>query len=323
LEYEQVEALQRNISMGDLWLRGMAEEAANAGYTVQYCMPLPSEVLAAASLPAVTNVRASGDYFHGGDQWAIGSTAMMYWPLNILPFKDGFYSSSNKQVGGQTVGPETNPDRETLMATLSCAMVGPMDGIYLLNASRVMTTCRKDGVVLKPDRPATTTDECFRKGDPTCYIYHTWSDVESLGRVHYYYNDDGSKPLLPEEVYLTASDEYAVYNWYTKDMVKLQARTPLRPGYEGHNYAIVTPIRDGWIFVGEVGVYVTASTLRFKSVTTSAGRLVVSVHGVAGEKLNICAARTESLKVSCQQTNFDIEGTKTVVFSADETEIVV
>ena len=50
------------------------------------------------------------------------------------------------------------------MATLSCAMVGPMDGIELLNATRVMTTCRGDGVVLKPDKPVTTVDSCFREG---------------------------------------------------------------------------------------------------------------------------------------------------------------
>ena len=117
-------------------------------------------------------------------QWAVGATALFYWAIGILPFKDGFYSSTNPQVGGQTVGPEKNPgkelsscayankyfiksslfhvDREALMGTLSCAMVGPMDGIELLNATRVMTTCRGDGVVLKPDKPVSTVDSCFR-----------------------------------------------------------------------------------------------------------------------------------------------------------------
>merc|ERR1719272_1328163 len=136
----------------------MAKGAGSSGRTVQFCMPLPSEVLSAASYPEVTNARATGDYFHASNQWAVGNTALFYWALNILPFKDGFYSSTNKQVGGQTVGPETNPDREALMATLSCAMVGPMDGIYLLNKTRIMATCRKDGIVLKPDRPITATD---------------------------------------------------------------------------------------------------------------------------------------------------------------------
>jgi hypothetical protein len=41
-----------------------------------------------------------------------------------------------------------------------------MDGINLLNASRVMTTCRKDGRVLKPDRPVSTMDTCFLSEKP-------------------------------------------------------------------------------------------------------------------------------------------------------------
>ena len=125
-------------------------------------MPLPSEVLSAAAYPAVTNARATGDYFHANDQWAVGSTSLFYWAIGILPFKDGFYSSNNKQVGGQTVGPERDPDREALMATLSCAMVGPMDGIHLLNKTRTMLSARADGYILKPDKPVSTVDACFK-----------------------------------------------------------------------------------------------------------------------------------------------------------------
>ena len=36
--------------------------------------------------------------------------------------QDGFYSSTNKQIGGQSVGPEMNPDREAIMA-----VSGPLD----------------------------------------------------------------------------------------------------------------------------------------------------------------------------------------------------
>merc|ERR1712241_1538774 len=132
----------------------MAEGAASTKRTVQYCMPYTNMILSATALPAVTNARASEDYACGSNkckQWAIGAVSMFYWAIGILPFKDGFYSSTNKQTGGASEGPELNADREALMATLSCAMVGPMDGIELLNASRVMATCRGDGVVLKPD----------------------------------------------------------------------------------------------------------------------------------------------------------------------------
>ena len=101
----------------------MAEGAGGSNRTVQYCMPYANQVLSAAPLAAVSNARATGDYFHSEHQWAVGGTAMFYWALGILPFKDGFYSSSLPQTGGQTVGPEKDPDREALMATLSTAMV--------------------------------------------------------------------------------------------------------------------------------------------------------------------------------------------------------
>ena len=54
--------------MADLWLEGMAEGAAASKRTVQYCMPYPNQILSAAAYPAVTNARATGDYFHGDNQ---------------------------------------------------------------------------------------------------------------------------------------------------------------------------------------------------------------------------------------------------------------
>ena len=62
-EYDGVDALQSNITMGDLWLKGMAAGAQASGRTVQYCMPYPNQVLSAAAYSAVTNARATGDYF--------------------------------------------------------------------------------------------------------------------------------------------------------------------------------------------------------------------------------------------------------------------
>ena len=50
--------------------------------------------------------------------------------------------------------------------------------------TRVMQSCRGDGVVLKPSRPVTRIDACFRnvdgrlqKFDPTCHQYSTYSDL--------------------------------------------------------------------------------------------------------------------------------------------------
>jgi hypothetical protein len=280
-------------------------------------MPTPYEVLSASRLPAVTNARATGDYFHSSNQWAVGQTALFYWALNILPFKDGFYSSTNKQVGGQTEGPETDPDREAIMATLSAAMVGPMDGIYLLNKSRVMTTCRADGQVLKPDRPLTPPDACFSRGEPTCKVYRTHSDVKGLGRVRYYFNNDGSAPLLADEADLASEagkGTQLIYNWYSGETQLLEDTNAMSPGYENHIYATVAPVMNGWALLGEVDKYVTAATLRFTNVDVQSKSLTVTLKGIKGETVKVCAAQTPSFKAECHEAKFDADSEQQLTF---------
>jgi len=210
------------------------------------------------------------------------------------------------------------------MATLSAAMVGPMDGINLLNKTRVMTTCRADGEVLKPDRPLTAVDACFREANPTCQVYHTYSDVEGLGRVGYYFNNNGKAHMTAEEVYVPAKavQQFAVYNWYSGELTQLQETNELSPGYEGHIYATVTPIVNGWVFVGEPDKYVTSSTLRFPNVESKVGALRVVVRGVAGETVNVCAAAAPSLQLQCQAATFTEDSTQSLTWGAEETLVV-
>jgi len=334
-EYEEVSALQSNISMGDLWLRGMAVGARDAGLTVQYCMPLPYDILAAAHNPAVTNARATNDYFHadGHLNWAVGATSLYYWPLGVLPFKDGFYSSSLPQVGGQTVGPEKIPDREALMATLSAAMVGPMDGIGLLNKSRIMTTCRQDGVVLKPERPVVLSDACFPAStrpydDPSnCYVYDTISIIPGMSRfAHYHFNADPSGAPL-ERSMLNGIDDgtYVVYNWYDGSLSLLGKRgekQTLNKSYEGHAYAIVSPTMGGdghnqWALIGETNKFVSLSSRRFLNIESVGNwsSLRVYVEGVFDETIEVCAAfcrggcnASASLEKVCTEATFSTEG---------------
>ena len=314
-EYDEVDALQTNISLADLWLKGMAEGVTSSNRTQQYCMPYPNDVLSASAYPAVTNARASDDYV-SPTQWQIGGTSLFYWAIGILPFKDGFYSSNHKQVGGQTVGPETSPDRQALIATLSCAMVGPMDGIYLMNASRVMTTCRKDGYVLKPDKPLSTSEYCFLHADPTCTIYGTYSEIPGYGRVAYHYNDKGGEALAPQMAPLDpTADQFVVYNWYTGALQAYdKGNVVIEAGYEGHAYALVSPVKYGWAFLGEVDKFVPASRFRFKSVTPTKSHLTVDVEGVRGETLKICAAH--SLKLVCSHLSFSSTGSETLLLRA-------
>eukprot|EP01050_Picozoa_sp_SAG11_P002462 SAG11_NODE_125_length_15744_cov_50.316075_5_plen_79_part_00 len=71
----------------DLRAAPASQGAASSNRTVQYCMPYAHQVLSASAYPAVTNARATGDYFHGSHQWAVGGTSLFYWAIGILPFK--------------------------------------------------------------------------------------------------------------------------------------------------------------------------------------------------------------------------------------------
>eukprot|EP00930_Biecheleria_cincta_P043057 TRINITY_DN29601_c0_g1_i1.p1 TRINITY_DN29601_c0_g1~~TRINITY_DN29601_c0_g1_i1.p1 ORF type:complete len:738 (-),score=113.50 TRINITY_DN29601_c0_g1_i1:156-2369(-) len=330
-EYDQVEALQRNISMADDWLRGMALGAASSGRTVQYCMPYPYDLLSAAAYPAVTNARATGDYIDRETQWAIGATSMFYWAIGILPFKDGFYSSNLPQVGGQVVGPETQPDRAALMAALSGAMVGPMDGINLLNASRVMSSCRSDGVLLKPDKPVAPFESCFAAGvDPaTCFDYITYSDISGLGRAFYVFMNSPGRVSFRDIMPMGATaKDYVVYNWYTESVSWLSSRTPsseveLARGYEGHAYALAAPLVNGWALLGERRKLVPTASLRFPSVRYAGKLLEVSVRGAAGELVEVCVANSTG-KVFCKSLRFAAAAVSTIEFeSSDELALVV
>ena len=328
-QYDTNEALQTNISLADLWLQGMAIGAASQNLTIQYCMPYANQILAAVGRKEVTNARATGDYWPSTNQWTIGGTSMFYWALGILPFKDGFFSSNLPQTGCLPKGPELRPNLQALMSTLSGAMVGVMDGIYLMNLTRVMHTCRKDGVILKPDRPVVVSDACFYKNpqsrgalvqswDPaSCFVYLTHSDIKGLGRVIYLFQNDTHviTPFLVAHLEAYKSSSYAVYNWYTREVHLLDNSTVLSvtPGYEGHSYCMLTPIMGtGWIFIGEVDKYVTASRKRIDWVSLSDDEqtLDVQVQGVSGEEIQLCVSHLSELKLICSRVGFEETTTK-------------
>ena len=66
---------------------------------------------------------------------------------------------------GNPIGPsarEPNTVMHLLISALTTGPVGPGDGVGSTNASLVMAACRAgDGLLLKPDRPATTMDAAF------------------------------------------------------------------------------------------------------------------------------------------------------------------
>merc|ERR1712151_826025 len=99
---------------------------------------------------------------------------------------------------------------------------------------------------------------------------------------------------------------------------RLQESNTLSAGYEGHSYAVVTPIVSGWIFLGEVDKYVPASSVRFSHVDAQEQVLTATVQGVKGEKVRVCAARAETMAVRCSSVSFEEDTAIAVQFHAEQ-----
>ena len=199
--FRGVREIQENITAADTWLDAMNTAAENLGLTIQYCMALPRFLLKSTQLPAVTNARASADYSPSrsvNDNWRIGFSSLLHWSVGLQPSKDNFWSTeiqTNCPYGSGTQCYEHNSFLQALVATLSTGPVSPGDKIGGSNVSLLMSTCRAgDGLILKPDRPATLMDLAFslaaeqaaahaRAADtaaapvsvPLVELTHTWS----------------------------------------------------------------------------------------------------------------------------------------------------
>eukprot|EP00662_Eupelagonemidae_sp_cell21_P018224 gene18224-56905_t len=132
-QYENSPTIQGVIGAGRSWLSAMSAAAESENVTIQYCMSLPRHILQSASFPRVTQAHPFwSEVDEGGNPW--GARAR-----------------------------ELDPELQALVSSLIAGPVGVADGVGFLNATRVMQTCRADGTLLKPDRPAYQLDSTFAR----------------------------------------------------------------------------------------------------------------------------------------------------------------
>ena len=185
---------------------------------------------------------------------------------------------------------------------------------------------------------------CWRRADPSCLVYHTYSDVPGLGRAYYLYAD---RPLAYSAALLPRGATVGVWHdWYTGRLgtfsalggVSEASEAAPSVGYEGHMYVVATPwLRRGWALLGEAGKYVPLSSKRFRRVAfaesteegtegtegTEGGPAGdgprVEVAGVAGETIEVCAAYgAEGVPLTkvCLRASFTVAATtQTLAFS--------
>ena len=181
-EYEGLTELSTELNLGREWLMQMGNAAQARGLTVQYCMTWVRHLLQAVEIPAVTQVRASGDYHPSNSQWKMGDSTILIDSLGIAAFKDNFHSVKVEADCCKLPTTENDPALEATISALSKGPVGIGDEVGVSDKTQIMSTCMSDGRLLKPTRPAKSLDSTFVKrafqsNGPDGELYAAYTEV--------------------------------------------------------------------------------------------------------------------------------------------------
>ena len=319
-----MESTMTQIDVVRNWLLQQGEMCTQKGITIMYCMDYSNVFLNSLEVGrAATTSRASNDYvpddaFHN---WKIGVTSALLWSIGLFPYKDTFYSSTDEMV----IKPDAKfyqytepyPITHAVVSVFSAGPVAPSDGINGANVTLIMRTCREDGLLLKPDRPAIAIDRiwierAFRddftreergaKGE----VWTTYSQIGS-----YFWNyllgvnlliDTIVYPsdLLQESIQRDQNTNRMVAYSYNKNTlgslptsIEIFTNTSGLTVERGENYGdftvwVICPeiVSGAPILLGELDKIIPVSRKRFENIQATSGSLSFVIKGKPGEEVN-------------------------------------
>ena len=295
------------------WQIALDRAASNYGIDLIWCMATPADFARAVSLENIIAIRTSDDYRYASDasdlwRWHL-TVSCLANALGLWPFKDVFMSHTNGREKVDIDG-DPNCELEAMLASLSAGPVGIGDRLGRTNKDNVMRTCRKDGVLIKPDVPLSAMDQSLI--NPSGLL---WADTFS-GSWRYIVAINATSKLetvtdhrklgegiLSEEIVLNNSSPVLVYDWRQK---KAEVTSCLRVRLEPHDWAfwVVCPIHVAnknteskppkmYAMVGDTSVYATMGDRRVR-VNKRDDCLSFDVVGEPGEKVTITYWESET-----------------------------
>ncbi len=325
--------LRQQLGRAETWMTNLAQAAVDAGLTVQLCMPGPGHFLDRPRHPNVTTARVSIDYLAGAPKtmyWpAFHTTSMLAAAVGVWPFKDNFLSAPDQR----DLLDEHQNEQEALVSALSAGMVGSGDGLGAGDATLLNRTCRADGVLLKPDRPATPLDAMFLPHQRP-YTVSTYSERAGLGRWTYlaayalwrgddvrrfldglFAAIDYGRPIddlfvLPDEIRdwrvdpsrdLDIHAPMVAYDWRRQTASVVSDAVELEPRGKAFDfdYVVLAPIlANGMALIGESEKLVTLADRRFRDIRISPDAVEVDLEGAPGERVALLAYDTRAASLT-------------------------
>ncbi len=264
-----------NLIDPELFLGGMAYAMAQAGLTMQYCMPTTRHVMQSARYGNLTTIRGANDRFNP-DKWTpFLYTSRLIGAVGAWPFADVLMSGETSNL---------------LLSTLSAGPIGLGDRIGSLNTGNVLRSVRQDGIIVKPDVPATPVDASFLNDAAAALVSpmvaSTYTDFGGLRAYYLFAYPQGTQKQFNFKMSDLGSTGAAyVYDYFAGTGRVVLPSDVLSETISGDSlYLVAAPLGpSGMALIGDAGQFVTLGKKRITSLTDD-GSLHIAISFAKGER---------------------------------------
>ncbi len=263
---------------GHAFFHDMSASMQRRGITLQYCMPVPAEILQGSLYPNLTTTRVSDDHFVRARWYDFLFTSRLASALGIRPWAD---VCSSRHVNA------------ILLQTLSAGPVGFGNAIGREKRSVLMQATRADGVLVKPDSSLVPVDRDYelqahgiaapllgrafteRGGLRTAYVFAFTPTPAADGPVQFRARTIGLHGPMYVLDYFQGTAAY----------VPAGKSYSSRLGHDAASYYIcATPGPGGIAFLGDANEFVGLGKARVPAIQTGKNRLRATIRLAAGEE---------------------------------------
>ncbi|MHA1341001.1 MAG: hypothetical protein ACTSRZ_14865 [Promethearchaeota archaeon] len=320
-QFKSFKFLRNNVGSADKWLQTMANSAKKYNRTIQYCMSNPGMFLTSIKFDNVSFARTSGDYHPRWpriyDYRFFSQTNILAYALRLWPFKDVFRSQCEGPING-----EKQPEFMALISTLSCGPVGIGDKIGKVGVDILRKTCRRDGLLLKPDKSLRIADIMFIPHDKY-YISYTYSDLSDnrwfyvlINKLKIKQPKDKTFKLQDIDANDIRANDYVAYSYFDQKIFLINKENHLsfKLKKQQYKYLILAPIlEEGFAIIGDVSKFVPINfkTFRNLQINRTEHKYVLKLENITNETMKLCFYNKNNNKIK----KITIEGK--IVFEAN------
>ncbi|MFO8020164.1 MAG: hypothetical protein R6U96_16185 [Promethearchaeia archaeon] len=290
-QVNSVSVLREDITAAGTWLKNMAEAANKNNVDIFYCMETPGMILYSIKHPNITITRSSGDYNH---RWPPTYRYVHCSLTNILLNAVGLNSHQDCYRTKYGLLSEHYPEFMTIVENLTAGLVCPSDKEDDVDWELLQKTCRRDGLLYKPDKAITANDLMFKK-HRKYYICDTSTERRDISWKYILVMN-----LWPKRVKEThfspkelgyGDEEQILYNFLNGQVFKVNKDDKIPVGrlnkYEFRYYIMAPLTNSGMALIGCPDKYVTCSKKQFPEVKWNENSLTFSIEDLKGAETTV------------------------------------